>query len=323
MKMGKFFTVAGLMLAAFSLVQVVGAVPTDSQLAQLLMFEQDLQERLQAALADLLGPANFIVDVDAQLEFAPVVKRETVYRQPERPEVSPEEEEKAEEGEGLDYMLPGFPPVPLEEEEEKGAKVPTRGQQPSAISQTVASTTDPLPTVSKLDVTVILDDGVPVEQIEQVRQMVPVIAHLNLERGDQLRILTASFGERLTQAAEALPAEKPLEAGEVKEGELERRLPLPLPLIVGLGLGVVLLVLLIIILRRVRRPAVAPEEPKLEVPKPVPEEEVETRPSVAEQEATRSDLKAARQAAVTLMVGNPEVATSVIQDWMTQEQGGE
>lgn len=328
MKLVKVAGVTGLLILLFSLLptQAIEVRSTDSQLAQILMFERDLRERLQRALADLLGPVKFIVEVDAQLEFTPAVRRETVYKKMEKPEVTPpkpegEVEEELEEG-ALE-VLPGFPTIPIKEK----AEAPALGEQPGVISQTISSTSLPIPTVSELDITVILEDGVPAEWIEQVRDIVSVIAQIDPDRGDQLRILTASFPKETVSVAEtAPPTEGPVETGEgpavatARVVEPESRFPLPW--LIALALGVVLVVLLFVILIRVaKRLGPVPEKVEMPLP-PAPEEAAPPRPSGVEREVLRSELKAARQAAVTLAVTNPEVASSVIQEWLAQEQEG-
>ena len=66
-------------------------------------------------------------------------------------------------------------------------------QSPHMSKHTVASTTGPTLSVKKMELTVILEDPVSPQIIENIRTVTMVASHFNRERGDKLQVMTADF----------------------------------------------------------------------------------------------------------------------------------
>jgi len=66
-------------------------------------------------------------------------------------------------------------------------------QAPHFSSHTVASISGPSLRVQKMELTVILEDPISPQVIENIRTVTMVAAHFNRERGDKLQVMTADF----------------------------------------------------------------------------------------------------------------------------------
>lgn len=239
-----------------------------SYLSQKLMLENNIRERITAALEKLLDDTRFVVDVKAEIELTPVEQTQTTIKQPTpvttaaqptptgttakttTPATTPSAPEAQQKTTtpSLNLPLPGFEIVPpprettpvkpeqkqLSEAPELPALTPTTPvTQPTEKTEQVPQYTTqvqrysiPVPVVKRLDINIILEDGISPEMIENVRQVAQVAAHFDRARGDGLSIMTASFKKKKEQdAAEAVIlksiAEK-IDDLERKQNEAER-----------------------------------------------------------------------------------------------------
>jgi len=69
----------------------------------------------------------------------------------------------------------------------------TESKNPHLSRHTVASISGPNLTVKKMELTVILEDPISPQIIENIRTVTMVAAHFNRERGDKLQVMTADF----------------------------------------------------------------------------------------------------------------------------------
>ena len=69
----------------------------------------------------------------------------------------------------------------------------TEQESPRMSRHTVASTTGPSLRVRKMELTVILEDTVSPQIVENIRTISMVASHFNRERGDKLQVMTANF----------------------------------------------------------------------------------------------------------------------------------
>ncbi|MCF7826763.1 MAG: hypothetical protein K9M55_10910 [Candidatus Marinimicrobia bacterium] len=69
----------------------------------------------------------------------------------------------------------------------------SESKNPQLSRHTVASTSGPNLTVKKMELTVILEDPISPQIIENIRTVTMVASHFNRERGDKLQVMTADF----------------------------------------------------------------------------------------------------------------------------------
>ncbi|MFQ6617070.1 MAG: flagellar M-ring protein FliF C-terminal domain-containing protein [Fidelibacterota bacterium] len=339
---------------------------SQSQLAQKLMLENTLRERVTEALYRVLGDENFIINVKVDLNFSPAQKFATVIK-PAEEEISKIESEFAKEKikeelmktPELEPILPGIPEIPaseqpmkIEKEEEK--KPEEKGEEEEVVpktkvvTQSVERSTPPLPTITKIEIDIILEDGVSPATMSNVRNVVTVAANLEPNR-DLINILTASFKERKAEAEMIVQAQadslklksdeliKTKEQLKKYEEEIQSMQSdvdkFPYYIVAGVGLVIILVLIILLIVRLVRGgkkkevpvSVSAPEVPPEKAVEEAGEEEkakiVEERAQALTKELQRSELKSTRQAIITLSVGKPDMAANIIKKWM--QEGGE
>jgi len=229
-----------------------------SYLSQKLMLQDNLHQRITEALNKLLDDIRFVVNVNVEIEFAPVEETRTVYEQPQQrsaPVKTPQKAQTTPTQPGTDTRqkaapvpqktepapvsqdefslpLPGFetpparvtrqPSIVAQPEPEaqlaaegtevieaeivqESAQVAPQAGAPEMIQRSIQKSTIPVPVVKRQEITIILEDGVSPEMMENVRQVVYVAANYDRIRGDVVTIQTASFKKRKEQtAAEAV-----------------------------------------------------------------------------------------------------------------------
>ncbi len=195
---------------------------TSNYLSQKLELEQALQNKISQAVERILGNSHFIVDVKADLDFVPDHRVEEVYEPaaPVRddtrrtsPAQTPSAAAPAYEEE-FDEILPGIPArigdrrldVLTEElpdesirvREEQTALLPgidSPESQDRLRSRSVARSTPLIPKVKRLDISIILKEGIKPDLVESIRQVAIVASHFDRVRGDVLSIMTTTFSE--------------------------------------------------------------------------------------------------------------------------------
>jgi len=222
--------IAGIAVICLFAIQLV-AQEDHSYLAQKVMLENTLRERISEGLSKVLEDEKFVVDVQAEIEFHPSQRTETVYRPKKRTEeretavqtsratTQQEDQRTREPGQTSGRMiLPGIPSdiefegqrpqqqVPSVEESVGADTDTAAGEQiePSAeiVSHSVAQSSIALPRIKRLNISVILEDGISPELLENARQVVKVASHFDRSRGDMLSMMTASFKKTAVQEGE-------------------------------------------------------------------------------------------------------------------------
>ncbi len=190
-------------------------------LSQKLLLETTIQQRVTTAISKILDESQFVVDVTVELDYSGTGAPERVYRRPdgtlmrgaEQPGVTP----GAPSAAGTTGQVPGAPinpfPIPgfpsvgtetggddvralAEDETASGEEVGLEwggalsGEQ--AIAPTQAEGTG-MPWIKSLALSIILEDGVTPQIIENVRQVALIASRFDRDRGDILSITTASF----------------------------------------------------------------------------------------------------------------------------------
>ena len=163
-----------------------------SSLAQKVMLENTLRERISEGLSKVLEDEKFVVDVQAEIEFQPSQRTETVYRPRDgagsqsRPEATRDQDADQSSTSGGGMILPGIPSdVEFEgqraPQQEESAQDTATQQQSDAevVSHSVAQSSVALPRIKRLNISVILEDGISPELLENARQVVKVALHFD------------------------------------------------------------------------------------------------------------------------------------------------
>ena len=198
-------------------------------LSQKLLLENTLQQRVTNAISKILDESLFVVDVKVELAFTAARQVETVYRTPDgrlirggEPGAVARQLEGAEPGAEAEraqrtvtnpFPIPGFPDVetgigepirPLDEAEPSlpSEEAAGEGEVVTGMAEVTGTieTTGGLPSIKSMAVSIILEDGVSPQIIENVRQVTLVASRFDRDRGDVLSITTASFKDRRPSA---------------------------------------------------------------------------------------------------------------------------
>ncbi len=364
---------------------IVYAQDSQSQLAQKIMLENHLRLQAESALKQALQKERFFISVIAEISFTPAQRREQVWESAkedketniarmglsplEKSDLSPFERELLPPTPKFDPVLPGFPVISMPEDkgEDKPVSKPLEttpdiadeldsdlesdevDERETLISYSIENITPAIPEIVRLDVTVMLEDGVNQGVLEMVRQVVEFATGIDPLRGDNLNIVTASFvvseaiAQLTVEASKAdtistsMESDLALRIQELEESrrEAESRFPL---FVGGAIAGLILLLLIVYFLGRKKRreePALIPSngngEPQYigtpaeliaaeEDSRAARESELSrNRAAALERDMHKSELKNTRQAVITLSVGRPDTATKILNDWMSSE----
>lgn len=203
-------------ITAFSVSLAIGQ--ESSYLAQKLMVENNLRQRITDALSKVIDDQKYVVDVSVELEMSRSVEEQyTVMSGDEAETAVPSrlgEISKAIEAEGVaepkrvsgvGLPIPGFdfevepekspePAAPSAEPEY--TPPPAESAEKQVMSRTHTETRPSVASVKSMDISIILQEGAAPELIENIRQVVMVASRFNRARGDVLSVMTASFKER-------------------------------------------------------------------------------------------------------------------------------
>ena len=363
-----------LLIFSIAPLSIVRPQNAQSQLAQKIMLENHLRTQAENALKQALGDERFFVSVKADISFTPAHRSEQIWE----PAKDAKDTNIAKMGIAeraptgypgndllppvtkFDPVLPGFPVIePFDDTEEKvdkSTRIETEDKEPSTIeldesvsnekpstlrSFSIERTSPAIPEILRLEVTVMLEDGVSQKVLDAVRPVVQVATGLDYQRGDVLDIVTTSFvqSEAIAQLAfEAsmvdtisLSTENDLATRMRELEEKQRKSEGWLPIYIGAGiLGLIVLLLLAYYWSRrgnqqnldevqmLGTPAeiIAAKEEKLAA---LQSSQAQQRAEALELDVQKADLKNTRQAIITLSVGNPETATNILNNWMSSE----
>ena len=165
--------------------------------------EQRLEERAQSLLDRAVGVGNSLVRVTASLDFTKRERVEEIY-DPKKRAIKSEQliEEKTDENRGGKVGGTG-------DTQEERTSVSNRSEEnvEYEVSKVISKAEDPVGAVRTLSVAVLVSDRMvpgeegaqpvfeprPQEELRSIREMVVNAVGLNLERGDQISVLSRSF----------------------------------------------------------------------------------------------------------------------------------
>ena len=191
-------------------------------LAQKLMVENNLRERITSALSKVIDESRYVVDVSVDLEISDAVEEQVTFFTGEK-KTSPSVQKNSfrEIQPRLDdpkaskdvKSMVGLPIPGFEFEVEQKPEImdkptifkPTEGTTfhqdkkepgPKILSKTSSYKRPSRAQIIKQEISIILQEGSSPEMIENIRQLVMMASRFNRSRGDVLSIMTASFKER-------------------------------------------------------------------------------------------------------------------------------
>ena len=190
-------------------------------LAQKLMVENDLRQRITDALSKIIDDRQYVIDVNADIEISGGTEEQiTILGDGQKSSRQALEDVSGAVDQTLDRStgsqsgdIFGSLPIPGFEFESdaRGAssnvsELPTSAEptskfvlgdrQSKVLSRTVTSKHPATAYIKKLEISIILQEGAAPELIENIRQVVMVASRFNRARGDALSIMTATFKER-------------------------------------------------------------------------------------------------------------------------------
>lgn len=187
-----------------------------------MQVEQRLEDRAQALLDKSLGAKNAMVRVSATLDFARTEKTEETF-DPEEPVVRSEQVSDEKSGSEITGGVPGVQSnLEGPSNQTAGATPPTSRSQRTTnyeISKVVSKTTNPIGTISKLSVSVLVaDKTIPAKdkepakseprtanELKALETMVASALGLDTSRGDKIEVTSLPFLAAAEQAeAEAM-----------------------------------------------------------------------------------------------------------------------
>lgn len=215
-----------------------------SYLSQKLLLENTYQQRITNAISKILDESQFVVDVSIELITTAASQPQMATRTPEGAVASgaqadaaaPATQGQAPTGTVTNpFPIPGFPDVetpitdPLRALDQPAAEATPAPTTPATaapatiedVNRIIDSSGD-LP-IRSMDVSIILEDGVSPQIIENVRQVTLVASRFDRERGDALSITTASFRDS-RPSADLASAEIISQTQRDQTQELETRL---------------------------------------------------------------------------------------------------
>jgi flagellar M-ring protein FliF len=181
--------------------------------------EQRLENRAQALLDKSLGAKNAMVRVSATLDFAQTEKTEETF-DPEEPVIRSEQVSEEKSGSEITGGIPGVQSnLEGNANQMAGATPPSSRSQRTTnyeISKVVAKTINPVGTISKLSVSVLVADRVTpgkdkepptseprsAEELKAVETMIASALGIDSTRGDQIEVTSMPFLESIEGGAE-------------------------------------------------------------------------------------------------------------------------
>lgn len=183
------------------------------------LVEQRLENRAQALLDKSLGARNAMVRVSATLDFAQTEKTEETF-DPEEPVIRSEQVNEEKTGSEISGGIPGVQSnLEGNTNQTAGASPPSSRSQRTTnyeISKVVAKTVNPVGTISKISVSVLVADKmVPgkdkepptseprsAEELKAVETLIASALGIDSARGDKIEVTSMPFLESIEGAAE-------------------------------------------------------------------------------------------------------------------------
>ena len=201
----------------------IGTSQPSGYLAQKLMLENNLRERISSALSKVIDESQYVVDVSVELKLSDAVEEQVTYftgkKQQESPFIKPDRPihlqpsandavPRADSKSMVGLPIPGFE-FEVEQQPSENIRLevqPTladeiiqaeqKDDSPNILSKTSSFKRPSTAQIIKQEISIILQEGSSPELIENIRQLVMMASRYNRARGDVLSIMTASFKER-------------------------------------------------------------------------------------------------------------------------------
>ena len=236
--MRQLFKSITLKLALFSLAGLLVGQGS-GYLAQKLMVENNIRERVRDALSKIVDNNKYVINVDVELEISDEVEEQiTVLAERENQKVSlksmePTETEKSlssiqqsidieENVEKSSYSvglpIPGFemdfsssskkskktekpapPVISVDTKDPIEVTSPEEDSNDPRVDKILSRTRPSRAEIKKMYISLILQEGAAPELIENIRQLTMAASKFDRNRGDKLTIMTASFREKRDQ----------------------------------------------------------------------------------------------------------------------------
>lgn len=175
--------------------------------------ENTLASRAQTMLDRVLGPNKAVVTVAAQLNFDQIERNTKTYPTPDQnPVLSTNrvQEEYGAQGTGGAFVPGVVNNVPGAGQANTGAAGDStteyRREEETTnyqVSEVVERTIQAPGSVERLSVSVLLDESVPAEQVNQIQQNIAAAVGLNQQRGDQIAVTRIPFDTTAQEQAAA------------------------------------------------------------------------------------------------------------------------
>ena len=226
-KMGtKFVLIATLLFSV-----IIGQ--SNGYLAQKLMIENNLRNRISDAMEKVIDNRKYVIDVSVDLDVSSAIESETTFSpndgtvkslQSARDMVSASD---APASGSVGLPIPGFD-FTADSPDPTPSPSTTDVPMDAAVNDNVVSRTEKemkpsMASVRNMEISIIIQEGAAPELIENIRQVVMVASRFNRPRGDVLSIMTASFKERRDEkSAEQVLLKNIAEKLETLESQRER-----------------------------------------------------------------------------------------------------
>ena len=221
----KFILLASLLFSV-----IVGQ--SNGYLAQKLMIENNLRNRISDAMEKVIDNRKYVIDVSVDLEVSSAIESETTFSpndgtvkslQSARDLVNTSD---APASGSVGLPIPGFDFTADSPEPTPAPAAETPMSSPvndNVVSRTEKEMKPAMASVRNMEISIIIQEGAAPELIENIRQVVMVASRFNRPRGDVLSIMTASFKERRDEkSAEQVLLKNIAEKLETLESQRER-----------------------------------------------------------------------------------------------------
>ena len=220
------------LLMIYSLLLSLALGQSNGYLAQKLMIENSLRNRISDAMEKVIDNRKYVIDVSVDLEVSSAIESETTFSPNEGSVQSLQSardlvtSSDAPASGSVGLPIPGFDFTA--EAPETTTPTNPEPKMDSPVNDNVVSRTEKemkpsMASVRNMEISIIIQEGAAPELIENIRQVVMVASRFNRPRGDVLSIMTASFKERRDEkSAEQVLLKNIAEKLETLESQRER-----------------------------------------------------------------------------------------------------
>ena len=220
------------LLMIYSLLLSLALGQSNGYLAQKLMIENSLRNRISDAMEKVIDNRKYVIDVSVDLEVSSAIESETTFSPNEGSVQSLQSardlvtSSDAPASGSVGLPIPGFDFTA--EAPETATPTNPEPKMDSPVNDNVVSRTEKemkpsMASVRNMEISIIIQEGAAPELIENIRQVVMVASRFNRPRGDVLSIMTASFKERRDEkSAEQVLLKNIAEKLETLESQRER-----------------------------------------------------------------------------------------------------